>query len=363
MTEPVIVGYRSFRPRIGRGARFGEGSALIGRVTLGEGVTLGRLTTLRADGERIDVGRGCTFLDRATVHISDGLLPSVVGDRVTVGRYALVHACTVGEGCVLGDGAVVMDGARLGTGAVIAAGALVPPAKDLAGGTLYAGNPARAVRTLDAREREALRAAVLAGTPDAALGACGLPPLDMAPFSPPGALAGRAPEIDDAAYVAPTALVAGAVSVAAHASIWFATACRAEGAEIRIGARSNVQDNSILLAGPQGGIVLGADVTVGHNVRMGACRVGDGCLIGMGCEIGDGVVVEDGGAIGARALVEPGTVIEAGWIWAGRPARAFRPLKPEEVEFFSRGTAVYVGYAATYLAEAQNVGKDEHSDR
>ena len=365
MTEPVIVGYRSFRPRIGRGARFGEGSALIGRVTLGEGVTLGRLTTLRADGERIDVGRGCTFLDRATVHISDGLLPSVVGDRVTVGRYALVHACTVGDDCVLGDGAVVMDGAKVGGGAVIAAGALVPPGKQLDGAMLYAGNPARPVRAIEAEERAAFRDAVLAGEATDELLSCALPPLDMAPFRPQGAgagplyaLAGARPDIDRAAYVAPTALAAGDVTLAAHASIWFATACRAEGAEIRIGARSNVQDNSILLARDGGDIVIGKDVTVGHNVRMGACTIGDECLIGMGCEIGEGVVVEDGGAIGARALVEPGTVIEAGWIWAGRPARAFRPLKPEEIAFFARGTEVYVGYTATYLADAGALGSE-----
>jgi carbonic anhydrase/acetyltransferase-like protein (isoleucine patch superfamily) len=359
MAEPVIVAYTSYRPRIGRGARFGDGAALIGRANLGDDATLGRLVTLRADGEHIEVGRGCTFLDRATVHISDGLLPSVVGERATVGRYALVHACTLGDDCVLADGAVVMDGAKVGDGAVIAAGALVPPGKQLDGATLHAGNPARPVRAVGAEERAAFRDAVLAGASDDELLRCALPPLDMAPFRPPGAgagplhaLAGAEPAIDAAAYVAPTALAAGRVSVAAGGSIWFAVACRAEGAEIRIGERSNVQDNSILVARDGGDIVIGKDVTVGHNVRMGACTIGDECLIGMGCEIGDGTVVEDGGAIGARALVEPGTVVEAGWIWAGRPARAFRPLKPEEIAFFRRGTEVYVGYTATYLKGA-----------
>ena len=72
---------------------------------------------------------------------------------------------------------------------------------------------------------------------------------------------------------------------------------------------------------------------------MGAATIGDDALIGMGSQVGDGVVVEEGGCIGARARVEPGTVVKAGWIWAGRPALAFRAIKPEEREAFARGGA------------------------
>jgi carbonic anhydrase/acetyltransferase-like protein (isoleucine patch superfamily) len=360
MTGPYFVPYKGSLPIIGARADISADASLIGQVTLGEDVALGPFATLRADGHRNDIGDGCRFLDRATVHVADGLLPAIVGQRVTVGRFALVHACTIENDCLLCDGAVVMDGSHVGAGAVIAAGALVPPGKTLEGGMLYAGNPAKPVREISPPEREALRDAVLAGRRDEDFLACDLPPLNMAPFragtagaGPLFSLANAAPEIDPETYVAPNAVVAGDVTVAGQASIWFATVMRAEGAPIRVGARSNIQDNSILLASTDTGpMVIGEDVTVGHNVRMAACTVGDDCLIGMGSEVMPGVVVEDGAMIGARAFVEPGTVVKAGYIWAGRPAREFRPVKPEEQFFFGRGKEVYVGYAGTYLAEA-----------
>lgn len=360
MTGPNFVPYKGSLPTIGAHAEIDDTASLIGRVTLGEHVWLGPLATLRADGHCNDIGDGCRFLDRATVHVADGYLPSIVGRRVTVGRFALVHACTIEDDCLLCDGAVVMDGSCVGAGAVIAAGALVPPGKTLDGNTLYAGNPAKPVREISAAEREALRAAVIEGRADRDILACDLPPLTAAPFlaetegaGPLYALAGSAPDIDPTTYVAPNAVVAGAVTAAGNCSVWFATVLRADGAPIRVGPRSNIQDNSILLASETAGpITIGADVTVGHNVRMGSCTVGDECLIGMGSEVADGVVVEDGAMVGARAFVEPGTVVKSGYIWAGRPAREFRPVKPEEQAFFGRGKDIYVGYAGTYLKEA-----------
>ena len=110
-----------------------------------------------------------------------------------------------------------------------------------------------------------------------------------------------------------------------------------------------MQDNSLLITdAARGPIVLGADVTIGHNVRMGAALIGDHALIGMGSQLGDGVVVEEGGCVGARAWVEPGTVVAAGWIWAGRPARAFRELHPQERAVFAQAAAIYVRYGEAY---------------
>jgi carbonic anhydrase/acetyltransferase-like protein (isoleucine patch superfamily) len=114
-----------------------------------------------------------------------------------------------------------------------------------------------------------------------------------------------------------------------------------------------VQDNSLLVTdATRGALVLGADVTIGHNVRMGAATIGDHALIGMGSQVGDGVIVEEGGCIGARAEVEPGTVIKAGWIWVGRPAFAFRAIKPEERENFALAARIYVRYGAAYRGAA-----------
>ena len=112
-----------------------------------------------------------------------------------------------------------------------------------------------------------------------------------------------------------------------------------------------MQDNSILATdGARGDLVLGDGVTIGHNVEMGSGEIGDDALIGMGSRVGDGVVVERGGCIAAGAWVEPGTVVPAGWIWAGRPARAFRQLKRAERTEFARARDIYVGYSRDYRA-------------
>lgn len=359
--RPILLSYLGTAPRLGPGARLAPEAAVIGRVEAGERLIAGRLATIRADGHDIRIGAECSFAERSTLHIVDSLLPCIVGDRVTVGRYALVHACTVGDGCVIGDGAVVMDGAVVGAGAVIAAAALVPPRKRLEGGWLYAGSPAQPVRRIDAAELETARLALLSGNRSDLLRSAALPPLETDAFrlraggeGPLLRLGGAEPRLGRRAYVAPSAVVAGDVRIGADASVWFANVLWAGDAAIRIGERTNIQDNSLLEAGGgRGGITIGSDVTVGHNVRMGSCVVEDDCLIGMGAEMGDGVVVERGACVAGHAVVAPGTVVRAGWIWAGRPAREFRPVRPEEVEIFRRGKDVYVGYGHAYLDSAQ----------
>ena len=356
MAAPRLVPYLHFRPRVAASARFGDDATAVGRTAIGEDSAFGDLVVLRGDGERIEIGAGCRLMARATVHISDGRLAAHIGDRATVGRYALVHACVVGDDAVLCDGAVTMDGAGIGAGAVIAAGALVPPGKTIEGGALYAGNPARPVRRLKTGELEAFRRAVRSGRGGAHLDFT-LPPLSMAPFrgvptrgaGPFHSLLGATPEAAPSAFVAANAALRGRVRLGESVSVWYATAVCGDRAGVVVGARSNIQDNSILFAG-SGGIDIGEDVTVGHNVRMGACRVGDRALIGMGAEVADGVTVEEDAVVGARAFVEPGTAVRAGHIWAGRPARAFRAVSEEERRFFARGCAVYVDYAARYLA-------------
>src|SRR6185295_18497574 len=137
------------------------------------------------------------------------------------------------------------------------------------------------------------------------------------------------------AYVAPTALVSGHVELADDASVYFGCAVVAGDGRISIGPRTNVQDNSLLVTdAARGPLILGADVTIGHNVRMGSATIADHALIGMGSQVG------------ARAEVASGSVIKAGWIWVGRPAFAFRPIKPDERETFAKGARIYVRYGA-----------------
>jgi carbonic anhydrase/acetyltransferase-like protein (isoleucine patch superfamily) len=349
------IPYLDFTPDLATPFDLAPMSAVAGRTSAGAGLVARPFATLRADGAPVRVGRNVYFGERATVHIAHDTLPAIVGDDVTVGRFGLVHACTLGHGVVVADGATVMDGAAVGGYALVGPGALVPPRKSLPGGWLYEGNPATPVREVTREEVEGAAQAIRSGVPHALATHDDLPPLDMSPFVPEGpfegvlhALHGRAPRVARA-FVAPTAVVVGDVTIGDDAGIYFGCAVAAGGARIVVGARSNVQDNSILATdATRGDIVIGRGVTVGHNVRMGAGRFGDGALIGMASKVGDGVVVEDGACIAAGAHVEPGTVVRAGWIWAGRPARGFRPLKDAEREAFAQGVGIYVGYAAAF---------------
>ncbi len=347
----MLLPYLDYRPALTPPFDIAPSAAVIGRTVAGPGLVLRAYATIRGDGEWIRIGANAVFGARATVHIADGHIPTIIGDDVTVGRYALVHACTLGDGVVVADAATVMDGASVGPRALIAPGALVPPRKQLEGGFVYAGNPAQPVRAIAADELAARAAAMRRGRPTVATRERDLPPLTMAPYLPAAsgrgplhAFAGRAPQLARA-LAAPTSALVGDVRLADDAGVFFGCALAAGGARIVIGERSNIQDNSILVTDDaRGDLVVGARVTFGHNVRMGSGVVEDDALVGMSAKVGDGVRVERGGVIAAGAIVEPGTVVRAGWIWAGRPAREFRELRPAEREGFDEIIAIYAAY-------------------
>src|SRR5438552_2083633 len=142
-------------------------AALIGRATAGANLRLSGCATVRADGEWIRMGVNVHFAERATVHIADGVLGTLIGDDVTVARYGLVHACTLGEGVVVGEAASVLDGAVVGPYALLAGDSLVPPRKHLPGGVLYAGNPAQPVREIARAEVADAAREIRAGRPGA----------------------------------------------------------------------------------------------------------------------------------------------------------------------------------------------------
>lgn len=355
----MLLNYLDYRPAIGADATIAPSAVVVGRTVAGAGLVLRDFATLRGDGEWIRVGEQVYFGARSTVHIADGLIPARVGDDVTVGRYALVHACTIEDRVVIGDTAVVMDGAVVGADALVAAGALVPPRKTLEGGWIYAGNPAAPVRRIEPHELAAARQALREERPHPLVSSDDVPPISMAPYlvdaqgsGPLYALGKDKPTLEPA-FVAANAVLVGNVHIGENAGVFFGCALAAGGARIVIGARSNIQDNSLLLTdAARGDLLLGSDVTVGHNARIGAAHIADDALIGMGSEVGDGVVVERGGCVASRAVVEPGTIVRAGWIWAGRPAREFRPVKTEERELFGKFLRAYVEYSEAYRKTA-----------
>ncbi|MEO5763683.1 MAG: hypothetical protein ABIR52_00075 [Casimicrobiaceae bacterium] len=347
----MLVPYLRHVPALAPPYDVAASAAVAGRVSAGPGLVLRDYATLRADGEVIRIGRDAFFAERSTVHIVDGRLAAVIGDHATVGRYALVHACTLGDGVVVGDAAVVMDGAEVGPETLIAAGALVAPRKKLEGGALYAGNPAVRVRAVGRDELDAAARALRHGGEAALVRDGDLPPLDNGAYArADGAASTLATSGTNAdAFIAPNAAVSGDVALAADAGVYFACAVIAGGATVAIGAGTNVQDNALLVTdATRGDLSVGCAVTIGHNVRMGAGSIGDDALIGMGATLGDGVVVEAGACVGGRALVLPGTVVRSGWIWAGRPAKAFREMRADDRRGFSRAAEVYVRYTRAY---------------
>jgi carbonic anhydrase/acetyltransferase-like protein (isoleucine patch superfamily) len=161
---------------------------------------------------------------------------------------------------------------------------------------------------------------------------------------------GCLPRIHASAYVAASALVIGDVEVGADSSLWPMTVVRGDIHTIRIGARSNIQDGSVLHVthaseyAPGGfGLQVGDEVTVGHRVILHGCILEDRCLIGMGSIVMDGARVGSGALLGAGSLVTPGKVLEGGYLWLGAPARRVRPLTPQERDYLAYSAAHYIG--------------------
>jgi carbonic anhydrase/acetyltransferase-like protein (isoleucine patch superfamily) len=165
-----------------------------------------------------------------------------------------------------------------------------------------------------------------------------------------------APQLGQRVYVDPSAVVIGKVTIGDDASIWPTAVVRGDVHSIEIGARTSVQDGSVLHVthdGPYrpGGraLIIGADVTVGHRVVLHACTIGNTCLIGMGSLLLDDVVTEELVMIGAGSVVTPGKRLETRGLYVGSPARRVRDLKPQEIEFLSYSAAHYVKLKNEYL--------------
>ncbi|MBX7119795.1 MAG: gamma carbonic anhydrase family protein [Gemmatimonadaceae bacterium] len=130
-------------------------AVVMGNVTLGEDVSVWPGAVLRGDRDRIVIGKGSNVQDGAVLHCDPGQ-PCLVGERVTIGHRAVVHACTVGDGALIGIGAVVLSRAEVGSWTLVAAGAVVSEGKVLPSEALVAGVPARVLRALTPEQRERL---------------------------------------------------------------------------------------------------------------------------------------------------------------------------------------------------------------
>src|SRR5437899_9494848 len=144
------------KPTISPSAYIAHGAVLVGDVTIGDYSSVWHNAVLRGDINRIVVGHHSNVQDNAVLHLTDEL-PCVVGNYVTIGHSAIVHACTVGDECLIGMGSIILDGAVIGEQSIIGAHALVTQGMPAPPGSLVLGSPARIVRALKNEERVSLK--------------------------------------------------------------------------------------------------------------------------------------------------------------------------------------------------------------
>lgn len=173
-------------------------------------------------------------------------------------------------------------------------------------------------------------------------------------------LRGVAPLLGRDAYVAGTAAVIGDVHLGDGASVWSGAVLRGDYRPIRIGARTNVQDNAVVhiatTRGDSGGTTIGDDVVVGHAAVLHACTVGDGCLVGMGAIVLDGAVVGDECLIAAGSLITPETIVPGRSFLVGRPAKVLRSVTDAEAASIRESAAKYVEFARDFASSCSRLG-------
>jgi len=177
---------------------------------------------------------------------------------------------------------------------------------------------------------------------------------------------GITPKIHPTAYIAPGAVIIGDVDIGAESSVWFGCVIRGDVNIIRIGARTNIQDGTVIHVAsgkqparmgdkgskiPEAGYptIIGDDVTVGHMALLHACRVDNNGFVGMKSAVMDGAHIESFGMLAAGALLTPGKVVKRGQLWAGSPAKFWRDLVPEDFAQFDLRAQQYVELGQEYL--------------
>ena len=152
--------------------------------------------------------------------------------------------------------------------------------------------------------------------------------------------------------VAPGAAVVGDVSLGEDVSIWYGAVLRGDLASIRVGARSNIQDGSVVHVADGGACEIGEETVVGHRAMLHACRVEDGCLIGMQATVLDGAVIGHGSVVGAGALVTQRTIIPPRSLVLGAPARVIRKLEEKDESFHRAMAQKYVRLKENYRCDS-----------
>jgi carbonic anhydrase/acetyltransferase-like protein (isoleucine patch superfamily) len=172
------------------------------------------------------------------------------------------------------------------------------------------------------------------------------------------ALDGVAPTVAPDAFIAPNAAVIGDVVVGSESGIWFSCLVRGDMNVIRIGARTNVQDGTVIhVDSGDFATHIGDDVTIGHGSIIHACTLRNRAFVGNGAIVLDGAVIEEDGFLGAGAVLTPGKVIKPFELWAGVPAKVIRVMSEEERRRYDRNAQTYRELAARFRVGLRSVDR------
>ncbi|WP_338811316.1 gamma carbonic anhydrase family protein (plasmid) [Agrobacterium leguminum] len=343
--QPVVLSYQGTSPHLATALRFcGRRVSILGRAKIGANAGFGTGAVVRADGHFVKIGDDFCLGEMSTVHIAHELYPTIIGDRVSVGRNAVVHACSVGNDCLIEDSVVILDGTTIEDQVLVEAGSTVFPRSTLKSGLIYSGSPAKPVREInldEIRKRELhLRDSVAASL-----------------FAATGEFADPLPDLTADVFLADTANITGRINASPNSSVFFGSRLDAAGSVITIGANSNIQDNTVIDASA-GPVTIGPDTTIGHNVLLRAGRIGANSLIGIGSTLAPGTIIDDDVLLAAGSGTLPGQHLKRGWLWAGRPARPISALDERRRAMMSAIIKQYCAYGTAYrLAQEDRSAK------
>jgi carbonic anhydrase/acetyltransferase-like protein (isoleucine patch superfamily) len=169
-------------------------------------------------------------------------------------------------------------------------------------------------------------------------------------------LSGVRPTLGRDVFVADNATVIGDVHLGDESNVWFGAVLRGDYFPIRIGARTNVQDNCVVhITATMAATTVGDDVTIGHAAIIHGCTIGHRCLIGMGSIVLDGAVVGDDSFVAAGSLITPGTLIPPRSFVLGRPAKVKRAVTDEDTTWIREAAVLYAGYARDFMTRCRRV--------
>lgn len=152
----MIIPYNGINPQIDESCYVAHNATIVGNVVLKENANIWYGTVIRADDNKVTIGKNTNVQDNCTIHISN-VFETIVGNNVTIGHGAIVHACEIGDNTLIGMGSIILNGAIIGNNVIVGAGSLVPPGKKIPSNTLVMGSPAKIVRSLNEEDIEKIK--------------------------------------------------------------------------------------------------------------------------------------------------------------------------------------------------------------